>query len=98
MPGQYFKSQERRTEQIAARVPKRIKDELQKLARYWTAKEREENDDTTIEVTVADVVVRLLDVGLEGAWEEARAVHDEKTIDKMVEAVIRTEKPSKSKN
>lgn len=98
MPGPYFKSQERRTDQLTARVPKRLKDEMIRLARYWTALEREASKDDEIDVTVGDVMVRLLDVGLEGAWEEAREKRDDKTIERMVAAVAKTEKPSKSSN
>jgi hypothetical protein len=95
----YYKSQERRTEQVTARVPKRIKDSLQRLAYWWTSIEREETGDADIEVTIGDVLVRLADVALEGAWEEAREKYDEKTIDARVAAVERSlAKKTKSNN
>lgn len=98
MPGPYYKSQERRTDQVTARIPKRMKDDLQRLAHYWTALEREATKDSDVEVTIGDVVVRLLDVGLEGAWEEAREKFDEKTIDKMVGDVEKSLAKKQSKS
>lgn len=98
MPGPYYKSQERRTDQLTARIPKRMKDALQRLAYYWTALERETSGDAEVEVTIGDVVVRLVDVGLEGAWEEAREKHDDKAIDAMVREVEKSAKKSKSSN
>lgn len=98
MPGPYYRSQERRTEQISVRLPRRVKDSLQRLAYYWTALEREVSGDADVEVTVGDVVVRLTDVGIDGAWEEAHAQHDDRTIQKMVDDVVASLKKSKSSN
>jgi len=95
----YYKSQERRTEQVTARVPKRIKDSLQRLAYWWTFKERQATGDDELEVTIGDVLVRLADVGLEGAWEEARTENDEKAIDSAVREVEKSlTKSRKSSN
>jgi hypothetical protein len=95
----YYKSQERRTEQVTARIPKRIKDALQKLAWWWTSLERDATGDDQLEVTIGDVLVRLADVGTEGAWEEALEKHDQKAIDARCEAVRKSlDKKSKSSN
>lgn len=66
----YYSPQERRTAQLNARVPKSIKDGVEALARLWTHLERVQTGDSEVEVTAADVVNRLLQVGLEGAWAE----------------------------
>lgn len=66
----YFEPQERRTQQISARVPKTVKDGIARLAKLWTHIERIRTGDTETEVTETDVVVRLLQVGLDGAWAE----------------------------
>jgi len=69
----YFEPQERRrrTEQITVRIPKPIQDGLDRLAKLWTHLERLRTEDEKAEVTVSDVVNRLLEVGLDGAWSEA---------------------------
>lgn len=95
----YYKSQERRTEQVTARVPKRIKASLQRLAHWWTHLERKDTGDDDVEVTIGDVLVRIADVALEGAWEEAHEKHDEKTIDAAVREVEKSlAKKQKSSN
>jgi hypothetical protein len=66
----YYEPQERRTQQLTARIPKSISDGLKDLARLWTHMERTRTGDADAEVTVSDVVVRLLQVGLDGAWAE----------------------------
>lgn len=76
----YHEFQERRTEQLNVRVSKSMKKSLEGLAELWDAMERErleaereEGDkpipDTDL-VTVSDVVHRLIQVGLAGAWAE----------------------------
>lgn len=69
----YFEPQERRrrTEQITVRIPKPIQEGLERLSRLWTHLERLRTEDDRAEVTVSDVVNRLLEIGLEGAWSEA---------------------------
>lgn len=69
----YYKplTQERRGDTLNARVPKRLKDQLLLLAAIWTEKERIRQKDKLAEATVGDAVVRLLAVGLQGAWAEA---------------------------
>lgn len=53
-----------------ARVPKSVMESLRDLARLWTHHERVRTGDEEAEVTVSDVAVRLLQIGLNGAWEE----------------------------
>ncbi len=69
----YFEPQERRrrTEQITVRIPKPIQEGLDRLSKLWTHLERLRTEDPGAEVTVSDVVNRLLEIGLEGAWSEA---------------------------
>ncbi len=69
----YFEPQERRrrTEQITVRIPKPIQESLDKLSKLWTHLERLRTEDPGAEITVSDVVNRLLEIGLEGAWSEA---------------------------
>lgn len=66
----YFEPQERRTQQLTARIPKSVSDGLKDLAKLWTHLERSRTGDEEAEVTVSDVVVRLLQVGLDGSWAE----------------------------
>ena len=63
-------STERRGDTLNARVPKRLKEQLVKLAQIWEAREQIRQKDKDVEVTYSDVAVRLLAVGLAGAWEE----------------------------
>lgn len=69
----YFEPQQRRrrTEQITVRIPKPIQEGLDRLAKLWTHLERLRTEDERAEVTISDVVNRLLEIGLEGAWSEA---------------------------
>ena len=69
----YFEPQERRrrTEQITVRIPKPIHEGLERLSKLWTHLERLRTEDPGAEITISDVVNRLLEVGLEGAWSEA---------------------------
>ena len=69
----YFEPQQRRrrTEQITVRIPKPIHEGLDRLAKLWTHLERLRTEDERAEVTISDVVNRLLEIGLEGAWSEA---------------------------
>lgn len=66
----YFEPQERRTAQITARVPKAVDQGLKDLSRLWTHLEQAKSGDPKAEVSVSDVIVRLLKVGLAGAWAE----------------------------
>jgi hypothetical protein len=66
----YYEPQERRTQQISARVPKSVKDGVARLSKLWTKMERLRTGDKEVEVTETDVIVRLLSVGLDGAWAE----------------------------
>ena len=66
----YFEPQERRTQQISVRVPTSVKDGLARLAKLWTQIERLRSGDAEVEVTESDVVNRLLELGLDGAWAE----------------------------
>lgn len=67
----YFQSssKERRSEVLHLRIPKRLKEQLKLLAKYWTQRARTDSD--AGEITTPDVVIRLLTIGLEGAWTEA---------------------------
>jgi hypothetical protein len=67
----YYAPQEKRTAQLNARVPAETKVSVEALARFWTHVERERSGDPEAEVTVTDVVNRLLTIGLTGAWGEA---------------------------
>lgn len=66
----YTHHAEPRSQQLNARVPKSVLEGLRDLARLWTAHEQARTGDETAEVSLSDVVVRLLKVGLDGAWEE----------------------------
>jgi hypothetical protein len=66
----YYEPQERRTEQVTCRVPKALKESLTDLAKLWTEMERSRLEGADVEVSLADVVVRLLTLGSEGAWTE----------------------------
>lgn len=66
----YFEPQERRTKQLTARVPKSVSDGLRDLSRLWTHMEQARTGDKEAEVSISDVVVRLLQLGIEGAWAE----------------------------
>lgn len=66
----YFEPQERRTKQLTARIPKSVSDGLKDLSRLWTHMEQARTGDKDAEVSISDVVVRLLQIGVEGAWAE----------------------------
>lgn len=68
----YFQSapKERRSDILHLRVPKRLKGQLKLLAHYWTERSRMQSREAEA-VTMADVIIRLLVIGLEGAWAEA---------------------------
>lgn len=94
----YFEPQERRTQQLTVRLPKSVTDGLKDLATLWTHLERTRTNDPESEVTVSDVVVRLLQVGLDGAWEEI-GFHP-KTKEQWAELLKRADKlfdPTKKK-
>lgn len=89
----YFQSdlaKEKRGEVLHLRVPKSIKTQLRNVADYWTAKARAQLGRDVSEVTVADVVVRLLTVSIESVWADAglkaRPTQEE------IEALIRSTK------
>lgn len=67
----YFEPQEKRSAQLNVRVPKSVQDSLRDLARLWTEMEKARTEEEDSEVTISDVAVRLLQVGLDGAWAEA---------------------------
>lgn len=66
----YFEPQERRTEQINVRVTKTVRDSLVRLADIWSHVEQIRSGDTDATVSVSDVVMRLIQIGLQGAWAE----------------------------
>lgn len=66
----YFAPKERRTAQMTFRLPPSLKARLEKLAKFWTHLERVQSGVEDIEVSPADVVNRLCEVGLDGAWGE----------------------------
>jgi hypothetical protein len=69
----YFKSdlaKEKRSEMLNVRIPKSLKARLKQLAEFWTERAKLQTRDAQ-DVTVGDVVVRLLTVGIEGAWTDA---------------------------
>lgn len=86
----YYEPSERRTKQISARVPKSVKDGLARLAELWTYAEQVRTGDEEAEVTETDVIVRLLTIGLDGAWAEIGM--EPKTEKEMAEVKKRAEK------
>lgn len=82
----YYSPQERRTDQLNVRVTPTMKRSVEGLSRLWTHMEQERakararlegkldskklEEIGTISVTTSDVVVRLLGLGLPGAWDE----------------------------
>lgn len=76
----YYEPEELRSEQLNVRIPKSVYDGLKDLARLWThleqtradteAKAKNRKVKPVSKVSVSDVVVRLLQVGLNGAWAE----------------------------
>lgn len=67
----YFpKGDEKRTQQLTVRIPKSVKDGLEELSRFWSELSQERTGDPENDVSVSDVAVRLLQVGLAGAWGE----------------------------
>lgn len=73
----YYKPQERRSESLNVRITKTIDDGLKDLARLWTHLESVNNSPEEgkkkhepTQVTISDVVNRLLEVGLHGAFGE----------------------------
>lgn len=74
----YFKSElakKRRDDVIHARVPVSLKKRIENLAYYWTEKARI-SDPEAREISEADVLIRLMDVGLEGAWTDMEMPSD----------------------
>lgn len=70
MSGYFDDDKEKRPAQLTARVPTSIRDGIKELAEFLTAKNRAEVGEGASEVTDADVIVRLLRVGLSGAWAQ----------------------------
>lgn len=66
----YYEPQERRTEQINVRMPRSTKARLERLAELWTHLEQVRSGDDDASVSISDVVLRLVQVGLDGAWSE----------------------------
>lgn len=62
---------EKRGKALNVRVPVSLKADLEELAEFMTAKDRLSEGKEAIETSVGDVVVRLLKVGIEGAWTQA---------------------------
>lgn len=62
---------ERRGQTLNVRVPKSLKENLEQLAEFLTAKQRLLSKDAK-EVTAGDVVVRMLKAGIESAWTNAK--------------------------
>ena len=85
----YWQPQERRTKDLSARVTKTVYDGVKDVARLWTAVERIRSGDEDIEVSGADVVNRLLAVGIEGAFAEFGAHPKTEAEWTQLEAVIR---------
>lgn len=84
---EYFLRQgkERRAAALNARIPERLKASLELLADYWTKRESVALGDADAEVSLGDVVVRLLSLGVEGAWAEAGLAPypDKATVEKL---------------
>lgn len=93
----YFpRGEEKRTQQLTVRVPKSVKDGIEELARFWTRLSRERTGDPENEVTISDVTVRLLQVGLSGAWGEVGGRPDsEKEWSARIAALIKEERGSR---
>jgi hypothetical protein len=66
----YFAPRERRTAQMTFRLTPTLKARLEKLAGFWQALERMHPGAEKAEVSPADVVIRLCEIGLDGAWGE----------------------------
>lgn len=76
----YFKTsltEERRDDALNSRVPSRLKKQLMLLAQIWDAKQQIKTKRRAAEVTHSDALIRLLAVGLAGAWEELEVEVDE---------------------
>jgi hypothetical protein len=87
----YYEPTERRTQQISARVPKSVKDGIARLSKLWTKIERARTKDEEVEVSETDVIVRLLSVGLDGAWAEMGSEPmSDKDIDELAKRAIAT--------
>lgn len=71
MSDDLFSPKERRGEQLNVRMSKRLKGQLEELARIWTEVARARSKDKELKVTMADVANRLLTVGVANAWIEA---------------------------
>lgn len=76
----YFKTtltEERRDDALNFRCPSRLKKQLVLLAQIWDAKQQIKTKRRAAEVTYSDAAIRLLAVGLAGAWEELEVEVDE---------------------
>lgn len=61
---------ELRSSLLTVRAPMSLRDRIKALADFLTQKDRVENKDAP-RTTSGDVVVRLIVLGLEGAWKQA---------------------------
>ncbi len=77
MTDNYYRLPERRTAHLTARVPKSVIDGLKEIARLWEIAEKLK--DPIAEVSQSDVVVRLLEVGIAGAWAQMEIDHPPRT-------------------
>lgn len=66
----YKPKDEKRTEQLNARITKTIKSGLSDLGRIWSKFDQVEQGDDEIEWSEGDVVNRLLEHALAAAWTE----------------------------
>lgn len=76
----YFKTsltEEKRDDTLNFRCPHRLKKQLVLLAEIWDAKQQIKTKRRAAEVTYSDAAIRLLAVGLAGAWEELEVEVDE---------------------
>lgn len=69
-PDEYYspRVKPRRTQQLNVRVTRDLRTALDQLADFWTRLDRAQDPDAE-EWTVGDVVHRLCEVGISGAWE-----------------------------
>jgi hypothetical protein len=94
MPPYY--SPKERTQPLTIRIPESLKRELEEISEIWTAVE--ERAGSGEKVSVNNVIVRLLRVGVDGVWGEFGTKphpHDEKEKKALVERMVRAVAESK---
>lgn len=70
----YFRSdiaKEKRSEMLNVRIPKSLRLQLNQVIDLWTKMAKAKLGNEAVEVSLGDVVVRLLTVGVEGVFADA---------------------------